>query len=132
MSIGEENLSDVPVCPQCLQKDKVELIRVPRRTSFPGMEEAQAYREPDAATDSTQWFCSRCVARLSALPVLPATAREAQKSAERVASILGKPKGTPCLHCEGTGHVEATRFDGSDAGPCGECRGTGQRKGVLP
>lgn len=26
-----------------------------------------------------------------------------------------------CLHCEGSGFVGPTRFDGSDGGPCGEC-----------
>ena len=30
-----------------------------------------------------------------------------------------------CLHCQGDRFVQATRFDGADAGPCGECRATG-------
>lgn len=65
MTIREVDVSERPVCPGCKQRDRVEAFRL------------DLWGKPVEVgpSDLELWFCARCCARLSALPVLPATTK---------------------------------------------------------
>lgn len=58
---------DVHTCPGCNQSDRVERIRI---------------RDSDPA-DLGNWFCHRCLGRLSALPALPARSQPTEQKPKR-------------------------------------------------
>lgn len=72
-----------------------------------------------------RWWCERCGERY------PVTWREPESFPPPNCACCGCPTvlRQACENCRGEGYVEATQWAPPNAGPCGECRGTGLEQG---